>query len=264
MDEKNDPADMLARAFSGESRVTKVPDMGEEERAEFTRHFEGNWYVEPPENKPRTRAEIARLIGIPPRVADDLGTLSRPVPEQGTAWAGTVEGDGPWLWIMGGTGAGKTCAAAYAACTVYERARAGCLGREATIRFVTSTDLMEQWNGGNLYGPEQKTAAIRPYRDATFLFLDGLGEEAERPAVHEALWAVLDRRYRNKRPTVITTQYGAREYAGVLVRAGVDQHDAAALMRRVSQGIAGYGPSLSKEDEEARVVEIAQDDTEAI
>jgi DNA replication protein DnaC len=103
-----------------------------------------------------------------------------------------------WLLIQGGYGCGKTHLAAAIA--------NACLDRGVQVMFVNVPDLLDHLR--NAYSPnveesyDQRFASVR---DTQLLILDDLGTQNTTPWAEEKLYQILNTRYVEKRPTVITT-----------------------------------------------------------
>jgi DNA replication protein DnaC len=103
-----------------------------------------------------------------------------------------------WLFVQGSYGCGKTHLAAAIA--------NACLGRGTPVLFVNVPDLLDYLRSA--YSPtveETYNERFNEVRDAPVLILDDLGTQNATPWAEEKLYQILNARYINKRPTVITT-----------------------------------------------------------
>ncbi len=187
----------------------------------------------PREGPPPTAAQAMAEAGVPPVVLDAVGEMARPVPEAVRLWLDELASSRPpWLWLSGGTGAGKSCDAAWALGQAVSR------GLVARGRWAKVEGLAERWDGANLYGQGGKAAAVRDEREAPLLVLDGLGEEPPCRGALDAAWAVLSWRHDRMLPTVLTSQLSGAAYRDRLSR--YDRAKAAALFSRIMGGLSGY------------------------
>jgi DNA replication protein DnaC len=103
-----------------------------------------------------------------------------------------------WLFIQGGYGCGKTHLAAAIANAL--------LSAGTPVVFVNVPDLLDYLRGA--YSPhaeETYDQRFNEVRDAPVLILDDLGTQNTTPWAEEKLYQILNARYINKRPTVITS-----------------------------------------------------------
>lgn len=212
----------------------------------------------------RTPAERAEAAGFPAVTVDAMGYLTRPMPEAVREWAAAYHGTGtPWLWLMGPTGRGKTCAAAWAVVEVMRRMDAGELAR-SSARFVRADKLTGLYSSARLYGEGSKTDVIEDVAGAGLLVLDDLGSEVRGAVPFEAVGLVLGERLDAMAPTVITTQYGAGEFMDRMAERKADRHDVAATLGRVCEALAGWPHGVTSEERNAaiaaHVVELGGED----
>jgi DNA replication protein DnaC len=110
-----------------------------------------------------------------------------------------------WLLLLGGYGCGKTHLAAAIANEVLERG--------AEVVFTTVPDLLDHLR--TTYSP---TAEVRydelfeRVRNVGVLILDDLGAESPTPWAQEKLYQLLNHRYNNQLPTVITTNLALERF----------------------------------------------------
>ncbi len=109
-----------------------------------------------------------------------------------------------WLVIRGGYGCGKTHLAAAIANT--------CLDRGLPVLFVTVPDLLDHLRAAFAPTSEEPYAErFDEIRTAPLLILDDLGTEQSTPWALEKLFQLLNYRYLNRLPTVITTNRALEE-----------------------------------------------------
>lgn len=186
----------------------------------------------------KARAQAAerayRAAGVPEVTTQSLKRFAIEPPQQVTAWARAFRGRGmPWMWITGGTGAGKTTAACWALREVADRA--------GSIAYLSAPGLKALWDGGALYGSGNKHERLAPYAACGLLVLDDLGKETIKQTFVDALCELLDSRYNAMLPTLITSQHGLTEYQAMLARADGRPDRAAALASRIKGAMGGYG-----------------------
>lgn len=145
------------------------------------------------------------------------------------------------LWLSGGSGAGKSTAAAWAVKGIVEAS-----GEPESLadgcKFVAVSDLVHgTWMGSGLYGEGNKWRLIEPLTTCPLLVLDDLGScvrqgREECSVVRE----VVDKRWGHMLPTIYTTQYGLEEYCNSLVKAGADIHDTTSMANRIIASLGNY------------------------
>lgn len=136
------------------------------------------------------------LWAVPQRFSEaHLTDLDEKVRAAVEAWAAAP--DGRNLVLVGPTGTGKTHTAA-AACRVLHDT-----GWE--LRFVPVVELLDELRPGGREG------ALAEYADATLLLLDDLGAERPTDWTGERLYALVNRRWLEERPTVVTSNLTPEE-----------------------------------------------------
>lgn len=175
-------------------------------------------------------------------------------------WTRAYHGVGtPSLWISGGTGAGKTTAAIWALSEVGKRSAAEGLSGKRAAYVRVPTLVNEVWMGASLYGPENRHVQIKKYKGCELLVLDDLGSCSRGREECAAVREIVDHRWSEELPTIFTTQYGLSEYAGILRRAGADDHDIDSLKSRIIASVGGY-LGVTKERVKENIVTIDGDD----
>lgn len=143
---------------------------------------------------------------------------------------------GRGLYLVGDTNAGKTHAAtALVKAYVDEHTseRFGALVCDRTARIVNVPDLLSEWKATYGRGGEDEADVTARYGDADLLVLDDMGKGAPTAWALERLYQVVNRRYDNLRPTVVTTQYEAPDLGRRLAETG-DRETARAIVRRLT------------------------------
>lgn len=199
--------------------------------------------------------EYARLGLEPPRwLLAQAGRAPRLSPDELTAravecgvpekYAG-VEPDlvraerlaaGTSFYVHGVSGDGKTTQAA--------ALLKGWLDRGlASATWVTSVALLAQIS--DTYGGRgSEVAVVGSYARCGLLVLDDLGKERAGDWALSKLWWLVDERYANRRPTVITSQHGTGELAAIMAREG-SEATAQAIVSRIRESYRGIdcGPT---------------------
>ena len=94
-------------------------------------------------------------------------------------------------------------------------------------------DLLSEWKATYNGGGEDEDDVTRRYGDADLLVLDDMGKGAPTAWALERLFQIVNRRYDNLRPTVVTTQYDAPDLGRRLAEMG-DRETARAIVRRLT------------------------------
>jgi DNA replication protein DnaC len=103
--------------------------------------------------------------------------------------------DEKWLLLAGSKGWGKTH---LAACIVNKRVE-----RNEPAKFTTFRELLDEIKGGFSDNTSQET--VKFYKETEFLVLDDLGAENQTDYSEAELYNIINYRYSNRLPTVITT-----------------------------------------------------------
>lgn len=132
--------------------------------------------------------------------------------------------DGKGIYICGVQGAGKT----WMACRIAKEWLSDGMG---SVRFVTSVRLLSEI--ADTYGSraESEGGVIARYSKCSLLVVDDLGKEVPSPWALSKLFAIFDARYANKRPTIVTTQFGTDTLAKRMSQSG-DIETAMAIVSR--------------------------------
>ena len=188
----------------------------------------------------RDARQILEDAGFPRIVTDRIGSLSRPVPQRAVEWGKGYKGDGTdtWLWISGGTGAGKTCAAAFAVVLASQRMDSR-LAPKGKITYVRAQDMARRADSTNLYGTNTRYVVEQDYIEPAVLVIDDLGNEPVSKCSWQTISNVLDMRHAGMKTTIITTQYGGKEWFGLYSQI-IDSHARKRLAGRIAEGLSGY------------------------
>lgn len=128
----------------------------------------------------------------------------------------------PWLYLTGCMGSGKT----YRACQIAKAwivkgAQSAGGGRFWTFpraRFTTAQDYLETIKAG--YGSRDDHDVADQIRNSRFLVLDDLGQEVPSKWAVAEIYRLINHRYNEQLPTVITSQYPRSAIARKLAEQG--------------------------------------------
>lgn len=204
----------------------------------------------------REPSEILVSARFPRVVVDIIPKLTNPVSEKVTSWGIEFNGIGtPWLWITGGTGAGKTCNAAIATILAAQKVDEA-KGKAINFVFVTARDMTEIVDGsGNYSGRDSKLTkheVRRQWLNADLLIVDDLGLERHTSTSWDTISRVLDGRQSEKLPTVITCPYSGASWVKKYNRE--DPHETYRLASRIADALSGW--THSKSNVKAHVIDL--------
>ena len=103
-----------------------------------------------------------------------------------------------WLFFYGPTGTGKTF---YAACIANAM-----IAKGYTVKFATGSEIEQ-----DVFNADNKAAIYKQYADYDLLVLDDLAAERKSDYMYEILYNVINDRYLQKKPMVITTNMTTAE-----------------------------------------------------
>lgn len=186
----------------------------------------------PPERKAEIAAAVAERVALDERKAVlAVGMPSifdrtpiEAAPPRARAWAaGAVTGGRRNLVLVGASGTGKTKAAC--ALLAWMATRRPC-------RFATLGDMLRECRA--TYGGEgSEWAVLAKWAGVGVLCLDDLGKERPTADSADKLFALVDKRYGDGKPTIFTTQYAGPRELGLRLMEGCDKPTAQAIARRV-------------------------------
>lgn len=102
-----------------------------------------------------------------------------------------------------------------------------------TARFIRATSLIDEFN--DAYSLHKAASQVMSeYALVGLLLIDDIGKEVPTARAVSHLWELIDRRYGEGRPTIITTQFGPEELANRLSEGG-GAESALAIMRRLGE-----------------------------
>lgn len=165
-------------------------------------------------------AEARRRAGIPRR----YWAAEADRPEFAEYIASFAGNGGAGLYIHGGVGAGKTHAASAMARLFAEAGY--------DVAFTTAKGMLERVKATFDEGGTE--AAVARYAKCDVLVLDDLGKEDATEWSVGTVFSVLDARYEDMRPTIVTSNYAPGALADRLARRG-ERVTAEAIASRISQ-----------------------------
>lgn len=122
---------------------------------------------------------------------------------------------GRGILFAGSVGSGKTHLAAAIANELIDR--------EIAVKFVSVTDLLTQIKSTYNSWNESEDEIMRPLKNCPLLILDDLGSEKPSDWTKTQFHGLIDYRYSNYRPTIITTNLKPDELGGVLDPRTIDR-----------------------------------------
>lgn len=188
----------------------------------------------------RKRAKIERLLGksgIKKRfqqrtfenfVADtpDRKRCYRAAKEYADNFAALYQ-TGEGLYIEGTNGTGKTHLAAAIALQL--------IGQGVPVVCKTSSDLLGDIKKAFDHGEVSEYEVLRAYKDVDLLIIDDLGKEQCTDWSMSTLYSILNDRYEDMKPTIITTNYSDEGLARALTPKGYDDTKIRAIISRLRE-----------------------------
>lgn len=126
------------------------------------------------------------------------------------------------LFLFGAYGTGKT----YQACAVLSY-----IAKAYPVRFATMPSIIADIQG--TYGTKESTREVlEKYRRKTLLVIDDLGKEYATENAMKEVYELIDHRWSNALPTIVTTNHSPQELAEHFAKQA-DRHTAGAVMSRL-------------------------------
>jgi len=151
-----------------------------------------------------------------------------------------AENPGGWLVLMGGYGCGKThLAAAIANYALHD------LNMAPIVAVVP--DLLDYLR--TTFGPDTETSydeRFSAFRGADLLILDDLGTENTTPWAREKLFQIINHRYNEQLPLVVTTNLHDFDRMDARVRSRLSDRQLAAHFKIDAEDFRGRGPTQGR------------------
>lgn len=162
---------------------------------------------------------IDRLF--PPRLANDLKFLENPVKRKYES-----------LYLYGASHTGKTVFAAF--CLLEEEKIRYLENRPGTCLFIGTSELLQEIK--EAIGTGHDKEILSKYQKCSYLVLDDFGTVKPTDWVYQILYLIINYRYENMLPTIITSNFSLEEISEVM------NDD------RITSRIERMGPILLKKD----------------
>ena len=200
------------------------------------------------EEQRRFEAKQARLIGqsgLSKRFLRRTFATFQVTPENHKAYRtcrkyadtfGNLDADKNSLMLAGGCGTGKTHLAAAIANAL--------LAKMVPVVFTTPNDLSAAVRSSFDTGKDE-AAVVRLYQDAPLLVLDDLGKDQPTQWSVALLYRIINARYENDAPVVVTTNYDAAGLVKRLTPTGGDDVTGRAIVDRLTE-MCYYLPMTGK------------------
>lgn len=134
---------------------------------------------------------------------------------------------GEGLYIEGSNGTGKTHLAAAIALQL--------IGQGVPVVCKTSSDLLGDIKRSFDESSASEYEILRAYKDVDLLIIDDLGKEQCTDWSMSTLYSILNDRYEDMKPTIITTNYGDADLARALTPKGYDDTKIRAIISRLRE-----------------------------
>ena len=189
-------------------------------------------------HKERKVAELMEKSGIPStgRVLN-MRAFTLDTEERTAAYQRAVEfvqrskepGAPAFLYIHGDIGTGKTRLAMCLAADLVRRTK--------PVTWTRVSDILRELRDAMNDKKAKEADIVAQYTDCPWLFLDDLGEERPSEWTTAQLYNMLDERYANARPTVITSNYTLSQLERALTATPESNVTARSITDRIGQGI---------------------------
>lgn len=136
--------------------------------------------------------------------------------------------DGTGLYIEGTNGTGKTHLAAAIAMQLMTEQKIPCICKTAGDLLL---DIKSAYNGENM----NEKQILQIYKDVSLLIVDDLGKEQCTDWSISTLYSIMNDRYENMLPTIITTNYNSEDLERALTPRGYDNYKARAIISRLKE-----------------------------
>lgn len=134
---------------------------------------------------------------------------------------------GNGLYIEGTNGTGKTHLAAAIALQL--------IGEGIPVVCKTSSDLLLDIKKSFDDGSNNEAQILGIYKNVDLLIIDDLGKEQCSDWSMSTLYSILNDRYEDMKPTIITTNYGADDLVRALTPRGYDNTKIVAIISRLRE-----------------------------
>ena len=134
---------------------------------------------------------------------------------------------GEGLYIEGSNGTGKTHLAAAIALYL--------INKGVPVVCKTSSDLLSDIKRGFDSGEATEYEILRAYKEADLLIVDDLGKEQCTDWSMSTLYSILNDRYEDMKPTIITTNYNTEELLRAMTPKGFDDTKIRAIISRLRE-----------------------------
>ena len=136
-----------------------------------------------------------------------------------------AKGDG--LYIEGTNGTGKTHLAAAIALQL--------IGEGIPVICKTSSDLLQDIKRSFSFEGAKEHEVLDIYKKVDLLIIDDLGKEQCSDWSMSTLYAIMNDRYEDMKPTIVTTNYNAEDLADALTPKGYDNTKIVAIISRLKE-----------------------------
>lgn len=136
-----------------------------------------------------------------------------------------AKGDG--LYIEGTNGTGKTHLAAAIALQL--------IGEGIPVICKTSSDLLQDIKRSFSFEGAKEHEVLDIYKKVDLLIIDDLGKEQCSDWSMSTLYAIMNDRYEDMKPTIVTTNYNASDLADALTPKGYDNTKIVAIISRLKE-----------------------------